>query len=386
VDNDFDLRALESLLARLFTAESYSTTYSLLLNKTQDPAHPTLPEGMGSKVFMEWAHQLPEAQVPSWLGLPEDSDIVLLTQQARVVLDGWLQLQASQAEAELAYNPEEELDAEGPKWSRTLRASIENWLQLLPKAAVSASEIKGEDPIQRCVAREATLAAQILNKVRGDLTRLHACLGGEEQTTNDIRELLHYLRTSSLPPSWRKHHAVPPKMKVDPWIGDLVQRLGKLQQLVAACTDKGLGSHQVWLGGLFQPGAFLTATRQWTARVKRVALESLRLSLLVGGAAQDETQFLVDGAFLYGAKMGDGHKCLVPGGSQSTPMPVLQFSWLVPAADADKAKDATEIPIYLTSERGEVFASVQMKVEATDTTSPLCWYEWGAAIALWAEP
>jgi dynein heavy chain 1 len=117
VDNEFDLRSLESLLQRLFTPESYGLSYSLLLNSSPDNNQPTLPEGKGRAAFLGWAHELPEAQVPAWLGLPEDADVVLLTQQAQTVLDAWLQLQASQAGAELAYNPEEaEAEAEGPKW------------------------------------------------------------------------------------------------------------------------------------------------------------------------------------------------------------------------------------------------------------------------------
>lgn len=50
----------------------------------------------------------------------------------------------------------------------------------------------------------------------------------------------------------------------------------------------------VWLGGLFQPEAYVTATRQAIAHQKGWSLEQLSLKLEIEGSANEEA-FVIDG-------------------------------------------------------------------------------------------
>lgn len=70
------------------------------------------------------------------------------------------------------------------------------------------------------------------------------------------------------------------------WVNDLVKRLGHLQRLTSGGAKSGSDAEPYWLGGLFNPDAFVTATRQHVASALSCSLEELRLSLVVGSRTE----------------------------------------------------------------------------------------------------
>ena len=80
-------------------------------------------------------------------------------------------------------------------------------------------------------------------------------------------------------------------MAVSGWIGDLARRLSQLEGI--ASMDN-LGNVEVWLGGLFYPEAYITATRQAVAHRKQWSLETLSMKLDIE-CVNDPTGFIVDG-------------------------------------------------------------------------------------------
>ena len=82
-------------------------------------------------------------------------------------------------------------------------------------------------------------------------------------------------------------------MGVSGWIADLARRL---QQLDHIATRDNLNNVEVWLGGLFFPEAFVTATRQAVAHRKKWSLETLSLCLDIE-RVNDPSAFVVDGEF-----------------------------------------------------------------------------------------
>ena len=64
-------------------------------------------------------------------------------------------------------------------------------------------------------------------------------------------------------------YKIPPNTTVIQWINDFCQRVKQLEGIsksVASSGALGLRSCTVWLGGLFNPEAFITATRQCVAQ------------------------------------------------------------------------------------------------------------------------
>jgi dynein heavy chain 1 len=80
-------------------------------------------------------------------------------------------------------------------------------------------------------------------------------------------------------------------MGVSGWIANFARRLKQLDDI--ASLDS-LSHVEVWLGGLFFPEAFITATRQAVAHRKKWSLETLSLCLDIG-RVNDPSAFVVDG-------------------------------------------------------------------------------------------
>jgi dynein heavy chain 1, cytosolic len=79
-------------------------------------------------------------------------------------------------------------------------------------------------------------------------------------------------------------------MAVSEWISNLARRLAQLDTV----ASQSLSNVQVWLGGLFFPEAYITATRQAVAHRKRWSLETLQLRLDIE-RVNDPGAFVVDG-------------------------------------------------------------------------------------------
>lgn len=70
------------------------------------------------------------------------------------------------------------------------------------------------------------------------------------------------------------------------FVSDLAARLGQLQSIATAASGTIDG---VWLGGLFQPEAYITATRQDVAHKHGWSLEQLVLQLSIDDAVTQGT-------------------------------------------------------------------------------------------------
>lgn len=82
--------------------------------------------------------------------------------------------------------------------------------------------------------------------------------------------MLSELVRGIIPKSW-KRYTVPNETTVIGWITDFSQRIKQLQQVSSIVAQGGARELQtltVWLGGLFNPEAYITATRQCVAQVR----------------------------------------------------------------------------------------------------------------------
>lgn len=80
-------------------------------------------------------------------------------------------------------------------------------------------------------------------------------------------------------------------MAISEWIPNLARRLGQLDNISGL---DNLSNVEVWLGGLFFPEAYITATRQAVAHRKRWSLETLHLRLDIE-RVNDPGAFVIDG-------------------------------------------------------------------------------------------
>jgi dynein heavy chain 1 len=80
-------------------------------------------------------------------------------------------------------------------------------------------------------------------------------------------------------------------MSVSEWIPDFARRLAQLDNLTEM---DNVADVEVWLGGLFFPEAYITATRQAVAHRKKWSLETLHLRLDIE-RVNDPNAFIIDG-------------------------------------------------------------------------------------------
>jgi len=96
--------------------------------------------------------------------------------------------------------------------------------------------------------------------------------------------------TGTIPDHWRKYK-VHKAMSVSEWIPNFARRLAQLDHISGL---RDLNNIEVWLGGLFFPEAYITATRQAVAHRKKWSLETLHLQLDLE-KVNDPEAFIIDG-------------------------------------------------------------------------------------------
>jgi len=81
MDNAFDQRLLDTFLNKIFSPKSFDENFSLA--KPENSGAIVAPEGTKPSDFQTWvAERLPPVQKPSFMGLPDNAETVLLAPKA----------------------------------------------------------------------------------------------------------------------------------------------------------------------------------------------------------------------------------------------------------------------------------------------------------------
>ena len=255
---------------------------------------------------------LSDQNSPDWLGLPNNAERVLLASAAHDLVINLLKIQQLDEDEELAYSDGEvKGDAvEGrPAWMRAMEAHSSAWLAGLPNTLQplrrTVENIK--DPLYRFFEREVNFGLKLLQSVRLDLEDVAAITSGSKKQTNHHRALIQQLNKGMIPASWLCYK-VPSSCSVAAWMADFAQRvkqLTKVSQAVSGSSAASLKTATVWMGGLFNLEAFVTATRQCVAQANSWSLEELSLDVTVADETNqpsfDHCSFAVEGIKLSGA-------------------------------------------------------------------------------------
>ena len=92
VDSDYDQRVVDAFVDRVFTPRAYESDYALV---DAPDARLAVPEGTQISQFMEWTHQLPEREPPSWLSLPQSAEAVVAAAEGESLLSTAADYQAT---------------------------------------------------------------------------------------------------------------------------------------------------------------------------------------------------------------------------------------------------------------------------------------------------
>ncbi|XP_050667850.1 dynein heavy chain, cytoplasmic isoform X2 [Leptidea sinapis] len=395
IDNLFDQRLLHSFLTKLFTPKSFEADFALVANvdgASGNQRHITMPDGNRRDQFLKWIEELSDRQTPSWLGLPNNAEKVLLTTQGSDLVSKLLKMQQLEDEEELAYNAANQDDphsivVEGdgrPAWMKTLHHTATAWLHVLPKELPTLRRTVDniKDPLYRFFEREVAAGADLLRRVLHDLRNVTAICEGSMKQTNATRAMVGSLVRGMLPPAWRRY-PVARGCTVQAWVDDFGARVRQLAHVSRASADRGaqrLQNVPVWLGGLLNPEAYITATRQCVAQANSWSLEELNLQVRIPEAgessdAHDEWSFTVTGLKLQGAAV-KGNRLLLSN-AILTELPHTVLTW-IRGREAETGGQALTLPVYLTSTRSELLFTVRLSVAPGQ--EPHAFYERGVAL------
>uniref|UniRef100_A0AC35TT30 DHC_N1 domain-containing protein n=1 Tax=Rhabditophanes sp. KR3021 TaxID=114890 RepID=A0AC35TT30_9BILA len=362
IDNKFDQKLLDCFLGKLFTAKSFASEFVLIKNMDGKNAL-TVPEANSREGLLDWVGTLSQSQMPSWLGLPNNAEKVLLTERGQSMLKNLLKMSGD----ELAYdNDSDKKDA--PSWMTTLNELATKWLGLLPDTVSRVRRNKDniKDSLWRFFEREINLGAVLLGTVRQDLIDLRAVCKGEIKQNNHTRALSSALNKGLVPQNWQTY-TLPKNVTVATWMADFVERV---TQLVKLSKSDNLRNEEIWLGGMFSPEAYITATKQMVAQSKGLALEQLNMHITVGPKSPD--CFSVRGLIFVGGKCASPNKAQLSDDVYND-IEIVRFSWILEPTQ----KTCINLPVYLYSNRSNLLFTVDLQ---PDGEKEFDFYERGVAL------
>ncbi|KAG2045236.1 dynein heavy chain protein 1 [Suillus americanus] len=360
VDSDFDQRILDAFVDKLFTPAAYNVDFDLVPTIGEDHALEA-PDGTKLEHFLTWVQRLPDREPPAWLSLPPTAERVIAVAQGNELLGKLRKMRTLADDDELgnAAGPSKSPTPQQPAWMRNLHERCREWLTQLPSTLNTLPKQSSDnpDPLYRLFFREASIGRKLLDQVCKDLADVVKVCDGELKQTNHLRTLMSSLTKGTIPSHWRRYK-VPKAISVSEWIPDLARRLSQLDGITS--VQQNLSNVEVWLGGLFFPEAYITATRQAVAHRKRWSLETLHLRLDIG-QMNDPGAFIVDGLILEGAAWDTENEKLILNDGQAVRLNASQIRWVQDdSSTEEQPADLVTLPVYLNNDRSDVMFTVDL--------------------------
>lgn len=250
---------------------------------------------------------------------------------------------------------------------RSLHSRSAEWISILPGKLVplkrTVENIK--DPLYRFFEREVNFGIKLLHVVRTDLEDVNAIVSSGKKQTNHHRELIQQLTKGIIPNNWSRY-TIPKSCSVAAWITDFSARVNQLVSVSASVSKQGaatLKTCTVWMGGLFNPEAFVTATRQCVAQANSWSLEELSLDVTVADEQEqpsfDDCSFAVEGLKLSGAVCRSNQ--LFISGEILTNLHLTKLRW-IRLNNEDRKENMIELPVYLNATREQLLFTIDLPV------------------------
>ncbi|KFM23536.1 Dynein beta chain, flagellar outer arm [Auxenochlorella protothecoides] len=249
--------------------------------------------------------------------------------------------------------------------------------------ALCSLQVEGDDRGKEEVVAEAEVDSDfmeserlnaLLHILRSDLGELELGLRGDLAMSATMEQIRSALTSSRVPPSWIAA-SYPTMRNLASWLEDLSQRAQQLENWTRAMEPPPV----VWLPGLFNPMAFLTAVLQTTARQQGWALDrTLLVTEVTRRACEAVSEPAREGAYIHGLTLEGAHwdekaGCLEDARHKvlSCRMPVMHIRAL--PVGSFETRDVYECPVYATQIR------FRQEVFSVSLRSKQPWTKWAKA-------
>ena len=377
IDNEYDMKILESLVNLYFNEKAYSFNYPLFKTSSENQDNVLkIPDKTTNAGFIEWIYSIPNVESPEWSGLPNNAEKLVRETASNRFITEMNKIQGIEDEG--VGSTEGQGKSTQASWLISVQEKSTKLLKALPLQVkpLIGNKQSNNDPIYRFLLREVAVASKLLNKVRDDLNQLILMSKGESKSTNELRDIAKNIFNDSVPKVWQIYSTL--ELNVTEWILDLKNRINQLNKITQA---KDYGRSGLWLGGLIFPEAYLTATRQSVAQELKVSLDELMLSveLVKNITSIDNTCFVLKGLCIEGAEWNYEQNKLIMTDSLFSQLPPFLLKWSV--KKNSNLSNIFPIPVYLNTMRKNLLFSVFIKNESVLSDSD--WYQRGIALISW---
>ncbi|ETB60571.1 dynein heavy chain-like protein [Plasmodium yoelii 17X] len=154
-------------------------------------------------------------------------------------------------------------------------------------------------------------------------------------------------------------------------------------------ANKKLSINFIWLGGIFYPRAFITATRQMCAHKYKKSLNDLELSITVDEKNEEKLMeafhFTIICLSIEGAQWSDKDRCLILCDELSIDLPPVTLTWETKDNVNKRINERPnyyymDLPIYLDKSRNSLIGF--WKFPVSKEVSEQHWYQRGVGIFL----
>ena len=125
---------MDTFLRQLFSLQAFEADFKLV---NDENVRLSIPNGIKKEHFVNWIEGLKTVQTPSWLGLPNSAENVLLTKICNEIINKLLAISIlHDEEDEYVYTDNEKTNtatitaASTPFWLKNLNVSVKSWLAL----------------------------------------------------------------------------------------------------------------------------------------------------------------------------------------------------------------------------------------------------------------
>jgi dynein heavy chain 1 len=377
IDNEYDMKILESLVNLYFNEKTYDFNYPLFKTSSENQDNVLkIPDKTNNAGFIEWINALPNVESPEWSGLPNNAEKLVRETASNRFITEMNKIQGIEDEG--VGSGDGKGKSTQASWLVSVQEKSNKLLKVLPLQVkpLVGNKQSNNDPIYRFLLREVAVASKLLNKVRDDLDQLILMSKGESKSTNELRDIAKNIFNDSVPKVWQIYSTL--ELNITEWILDLKNRINQLNKITQA---KDYGRSGLWLGGLIFPEAYLTATRQSVAQELKVSLDELMLSveLVKNITSVDNTCFVLKGLCIEGAEWNYDQNKLIMTDSLFSQLPPFLLKWSV--KKNANLSNIFPIPVYLNTMRKNLLFSVFIKNESVLSDSD--WYQRGIALISW---
>lgn len=361
IGNMVDARMLQSFVNSVITEKAFTSNDFALVKAVGGDKSIGVPYHSNKQQFMEWVGQLTSVQLPSWIGLPNMAERVLLANRARDLVNKMNLLQTVGGDEKFeSFAPGSEASSGTAGWMKDLSETANEWLKMLPESlnAMQRDADSIKNPLFRFHDRESKIMSSLLKQVRSDLDAVGKVCTGELKQTNYLRSLIEVLIKGTVPKDWGKYK-VPNSLAVNAWVIDFIERIKQAEMIIAwVNAGKDLRKVHLSLSYLLVPEAYFTATRQAVAQANKWSLEqlSMELDVLHKDRPLTDSEFMCTKVRFEGA-LADGTTLNLI--DETTKVAALSVIRWINTADGKQAeKNSVNIPIYLNATRENLLTTV----------------------------